>query len=318
MLFKNYSQIIYKIGDREITLADIFRTVSFIDVETSNAFDDYYIQDGETPESVSLKMYGNTKLSWLIMMVNGYNSLKNDWFPSEAEYKKFQESNFGGDAFYVTSLPDIKPGDILVKVTGFTGASLQNAGSVDISTYRHVADFDPYFRKIRGICGSGTFNNNDSILFARRDTNTGVVNYLVFDSYHSEPITTNHTKVVFTEPYQKSVEYFYTAANVVIDPYRYSILGSTGINSDTLYVSESDVLTANNFARCVLYKYGACGGTVSGLIKKSIGEENFAKYIRKQKIKVLKNEYVKSVILVIESTLQSNEIGKVIKIVTNA
>lgn len=318
MLFKNYLQINYKIGDREVTLSDIFRTVSFVDVETSNAFDNYYIQDGETPESVSLKLYGNTKLSWLIMMVNGYNSLKTDWFPSELEYKRSQEANYGGDAFYITSLPDIKPGDILVKVTGFTGASLENAASVDISTYRHIADFDPYFRKIRGICGSGTFSNNDNILFARRDTSTGVVNYLAFDSYDSNPITTNYTKILFTEPYQKSVEYFYTAANVVIDPYRYSISGSTGINSDTLYVNEGDVLTSNNFARCVLYKYGACGGTVSGLIKKSIGEENFAKYIRKQKIKVLKSEYVRSVISVIESTLQANEIGKVIKIVTNA
>jgi|1048.fasta_scaffold44614_2 hypothetical protein len=318
MLFNNYSQIVYKIGGKEVTLADIFRHIIFIDVDTSLAFDDYYIQDGEPPEAVSLKIYGTTNLSWLIMMVNGFNSLKADWFPSESEYKRSLDANFGGDAFYVSALPDIQPGDILVKVTGFTGASMETASGVTLSAYRHIANFDPYFRKIRGISGSGTFSSGDNILFARRDTNTGVVNVIEFNSYHSKPIATNHTEVVYTEPYQNSVEYFYTGGNVVIDPYRYSVSGSTGIKSNTLYLDESDVLTSNNFARCILYKYGACGGSVSGLIKKSVGEENFNKYIRKQKIKILKPEYLTSVLTVIENTIQSNEIGKVIKIVTNA
>jgi len=318
MLFNTYSQIVYKIGGKEITLSDIFRHIVFIDVDTSLAFDDYYIQDGETPESVSLRLYGTTNLSWLIMMVNGFNSLKADWFPSESEYKRSLDTNFGGDAFYVSALPDIQPGDILVKVTGFTGASMETASSVDISTYRNIENFDPYFRKIRGICGSGTFANGDNILFARKDTNNGTVNVIQFNSYHSAPLVTDHTKVIYTERYQNSVEYFYTSTNVVIDPYRYSVSGSTAIDSNTLYLNESDTTTPNNFARCILYKYGACGGSVSGLIKKSVGEENFNKYIRKQKIKILKPEYLTSVVSVIENTIQSNEIGKVIKIVTNA
>lgn len=317
MLFNNYSQIVYKLGDREVTVADIFRNVAFVDVDTNNAYDDYYIQDGEKPEDVALKLYGGSTFSWLVMMVNGFNHIKNDWFMSESEYKTNQDSNYGGDAFYIKALPDIQPGDILVKVSGFTGASMENASTIDVSVYRHIANFDPYFRKIRGISGSGTFQNGDSILFARRDSQTGVINPIIFDSFHSVPLNTNHTTIIYTEKYQNSVQYFYTASNVVIDPYRYSITGSTGIDSDTLYVSESDTLTENNFARCVLYKYGACGGTVSGLIKKSVGEENFNTYMRKQKIRVLKPEYLTTVMSVIKNAIQSNEIGKVIKIVIN-
>jgi hypothetical protein len=45
-----------------------------------------------------------------------------------------------------------------------------------------------------------------------------------------------------------------------------------------------------------------------------VAEDEFAKYLKKQKIKVLKKEYVSSVITLIENALQSPEIGKTMKI----
>jgi hypothetical protein len=317
MLFKNYSQLVYKIGSKEITLLDIFRSVSFVDVDTSKAFNDYYIQDGETPESVALKLYGTANLSWLIMMVNAYSSIKNDWFTSQTEYERLFTQNFGGDAFYISSLPDIQAGDILVKVTGVTGASLESASSINTDVYRYVSSFDPYFRKVRGICGSGSFTAGDKILFARRNAQTNSPEPLVFSSKDSIPKQTDYSELIYAEKYEKSVSYFYTTSNVVIDPYRYSISGSTAIDSRTIYLNTGDTLSADNFARCILYKYGACGGVVNGLLKKSVGEEEFNKYTKKQKIKVLKQEYVQTVVSVIESAIQSNEIGKVIRIRTD-
>ena len=316
MLFNNYSQIVYKIGSKEVTLLDIFRNISFVDVDTSKAFDDYYIQDGETPESVSLKLYANANYSWLIMLVNGFSSLKDSWFISQAEYERKLEQQFGGDAFYISALPDIKPGDVLVKVTGVTGASLENASSIDAGVYRHIFEFDPYFRKIRGICGGGSFTAGDKILFGRYNPEIGTVQRLVFSSKDSVPKQTDYAEIIFTEKYKNSVSYFYAGSNVVIDPYRYSVSGSTSIDSSTIYLNTNDVLTEDNFAKCLLYKYGACGGNVTNLLKKPIAEEEFNKYKEKQRIKVLKLEYLRTVLNVIESAIQSDEIGKVIKIVT--
>lgn len=316
MLFKKYPQLIYRIGNKDLTLCDIFKHVMFIDTETSNAFYDYYIQDGETPENVSANIYGYTQYSWLIMLVNGLSDIKNDWFMSESEYKTQTETDYGGDAFYISSLPDIQPGDVLVKVTGFTGVSMETANAIDNTKYRHITDFDPYFRKIRGISGGGTFANGDKILFARRNAQNGSMDPISFNSYHSVPKTTNHTEVLFTEPYEKSVYYFYTSSNVIVDPYQYSISGLTAVDSDTIYVNTSDLTTKNNFARSLLYAYGACGGQVSGFLTKSLGEDNFNKYIKKQKIKVLRPEYLTVVVSVVEQAIQSNEIGKVIRIKT--
>lgn len=316
MLFKKYSQLIYRIGNKDLTLCDIFKHVMFIDTETSRAFYDYYIQDGETPENVSTKIYGVPQYSWLIMLVNGFSDVKNDWFPSQYEYDSKTETNYGGDAFYISSLPAIQSGDVLVKVTGFTGVSMELAESIDNTKYRHIVDFDPYFRKIRGISGGGTFANGDKILFARRNTQNGTMEPISFNSFHSIPKTTNHTELIFTEPYEKSVYYFYTSNNVIVDPYQYSTSGLTAVDSDTVYVNTSDFDTKNNFARSLLYAYGACGGQVTGFLTKTLGEDNFNTYREKQKIKILKPEYVTSVVSVVERAVQSNEIGKVIRIIT--
>ena len=97
----------------------------------------------------------------------------------------------------------------------------------------------------------------------------------------------------------------------MVDPYLYDKSGLTAINSDTLYLSTTDTTTKNNFARCILYKYGQSGGELeAGLLKKTIGEEDYSTYLSKQKIKVLKSEFVSSVIATIERALESDEIGK--------
>ena len=314
MLFNNYQTIQYKIGNRTVSLVDIFKNITFLNTETSLAYDDYYIQDGESPEDISANLYGTTSLSWLILMINNIAHIKDDWFVSLDEFKKQQENDFGGDAFYISSLPDIKPGDIFVKVSS-TAADSYEAQMVDITNYRHVADFDPYFRKIRGICGSGAFSDGDSILFARRDITNGTINPIYFFNGESTPKETNFTQVLHSEPYGKSVDYFYNGQNVVIDPYRINAAGSTSINANTIYLSTTDTITENNFALCILYKYGACGGTAPfSLYKKTKTESEYDKYIKKQKIKVLKKDYLTPVIVAVENALQSDNIGKKLKI----
>lgn len=314
MLFKNYETIQYRIGNRTVNLVDIFRNITFKNTETSLAYDDYYIQDGESPEDISAKLYGSTEYSWLILMVNNIAHIKDEWFISAEDFIKEQERDFGGDAFYISALPDLVPGDILVKVTATASDNLA-ADIVDINTYRHVAEFDPYFRKIRGICGAGSFSSGDLILFARQNPENGTVTQIFFDNQESVAKTTDFTNILFKESYSSSVEYFYNGQNLIIDPYRLNASGSTSINANTLYTSETDTTTENNFALCILYKYGACGGTAPfGLSKKTVREDEYDKYIKKQKIKVLRKDYLSPVIIAVENALQSNTIGKKLRI----
>jgi hypothetical protein len=308
MLFKNYSQIKYNIAGKSITLLDIFRNIAFSNVDTSAAFDDYYIQDGETPETLSAKFYGNTNYSWLIMLVNAKSSLKSDWFVSAAEYDRYVQANYSGDAIYIQALPDIQAGDVVVKVTSTNGVT---ASGVDNTSYRHIMEFDPYLRKIHGICGGGTFANGDQILFARRNAQNGLVTPISFQSADLTPKTVDFTTLLLVEPYEESLMYFYTSNNVVVDPYKTSATGKTAINSDTIYSNSEDTTTENNFASSVLYKYSSNNGVPdTGLLARNVGELEYDKYLKKQKIKLLKYEYLSTVMLTIENALASDQIGK--------
>jgi hypothetical protein len=138
---------------------------------------------------------------------------------------------------------------------------------------------------------------------------------LSFNDQGAKTSLVDYTNILHKESYDRSILYFYNSYNVIIDPYRLSISGSTSINSDTTYLNANDTLTENNFAKCLLYRYGICGGTLpTGLFKKTIAEDEYNKYIRKQKIKILKSEYVATVLSLIENALKSPLIGKTMKI----
>ena len=310
MLFDNYEKIKYTIGNKEVTISDIFRNISFKDVELSNAFYDYHIEDGETPELVSIKIYGTSSYSWLILLVNSIADRKNDWFESQEHFTRKRDLNYGGDAFYFSALPDLTVGDIMIKATAVSGNS---ATGVTANIYRHVADFDPMLRKVRGIEGAGVFANGDNVVFARKQSN-GLVDPIAFDNQAETPEETDYTNILFIEPYIESVQYFYTASNVVLNPYR---AGTTGYNVDTntTYTDATPGITGNNFARTILYKYGICGGVgYAGANKFEIGTDLFNKYTDKQKIKVLRPEYLSSVVTLIKTALDSDEVGKTFKI----
>jgi hypothetical protein len=76
MYFNNFPEIQYpfKISKRESIriVRDITQNVRFRKevLENVTLYDDYYIKDGETPEIISAKYYGDSRYHWVIMLVN--------------------------------------------------------------------------------------------------------------------------------------------------------------------------------------------------------------------------------------------------------
>lgn len=308
MLFDNYETFIYELDGRKITLTDIFNNISFSNVENNNAFFDYYIQEGESPEAVSARFYGTTSYSWLVLLVNNIIDRKNGWFEDQNEFVRKRELNFGGTAYYIPSIPDIQSGDIMVKVTA-TGGNF--ATDVDESIYTHISSFDPILRKIRGICGNSNFSIGDTVVFGRLQSNGSVVP-LQFNDKQEIPELTDYTNIIYSESYIQSLDYFLTGNNIIIDPYKNGLTGYT-VSTDATYLEIGQ--TGDNFAVTNLYRYGASGGIpVSGMFKQTIFTEYNDKYLEKQKIKILRKEYLSSVLSLIKNSLQSNEVGKVFKI----
>ena len=52
-------------------------------------FDTYDIKNGETPESIAFKLYGDAELHWVVMLINNITDRFHDWPMSEAQFFNF-------------------------------------------------------------------------------------------------------------------------------------------------------------------------------------------------------------------------------------
>ena len=317
MIFNKYKKILYDFEGREVELRDIFTKVTFLDDYTSSkVYDDYYIQEGESPEDVSRKVYSNEIYSWLVLMAN--NIITDDeWYSGDAKFLNISNRKHGGEAFYITELPDIKPGDIIIKVTGTNGNEVQQ---VDETNYRIIRGFDRNFRYVWGDSGSGTLSASDKIMFARRNENNGTVEALNFitSSDINETQLTQWTSIQYKENKINSPIYFKNINNDVSIPpnliFESGSIQGESIPYDVIYTNSNDSNTDNNFARTVLYEYMTNSGSVAGVEKYTYYTDEYTKYSSRQKIRVLKPEYRTITVDLIEQLLTNNQIGKRITI----
>ncbi|CAB5221614.1 Baseplate wedge protein gp53, bacteriophage T4 [uncultured Caudovirales phage] len=88
MYFKDFPNFLYdfKYGDTLKTsiVTDITRNIRVRKEILANItlYDEYDIEDGETPELIAEKIYGDAKYHWVIMLVNDTNDYVTD-FPLE-------------------------------------------------------------------------------------------------------------------------------------------------------------------------------------------------------------------------------------------
>ena len=126
MYFSNFPKFTYSFpsptggetGGRSIVMADIFRSVK-ISKETLNdvaAFEEYVLEDGDRPEDIANKYYGDTKYYWLVLLSNDIIDVSSEWGLSTLESQERLDNYYSGYAFYFNEEMDIQPGDYVVKV----------------------------------------------------------------------------------------------------------------------------------------------------------------------------------------------------------
>lgn len=101
MYFKDFPQFAYdfEIGGKTkvLLLTDITRNVRFRKEVLSKIelYDEYDIQEGETPEIIAEKIYGNANLHWMIMLVNERFDYIADFPMSYPQLMKYIEDKYG-------------------------------------------------------------------------------------------------------------------------------------------------------------------------------------------------------------------------------
>lgn len=105
MYFRGFKKLLYdfKVGNREEVkvVTDITKNVRFRTalLENITVYDIYDMRDGETPEIVAEKFYGNAQLHWIIMLVNNRYDYISDFPLNVYQMEKFIEDKYGNKKF---------------------------------------------------------------------------------------------------------------------------------------------------------------------------------------------------------------------------
>jgi hypothetical protein len=65
--------------------------------ENYTIYDEYDVQNGETPEIVSFNLYETTDYHWVILLMNDIIDPRYDWPLSDINVRKYTESKYGSD-----------------------------------------------------------------------------------------------------------------------------------------------------------------------------------------------------------------------------
>lgn len=94
--FKYFPRINYSADGLSRNVVDI--TTSFllrhVKVDDSFLFQRYIVQDGETPESVSQKIYNTPKYYWTILLVNNIVNPMTEWLMESSMLEKFVNAKY--------------------------------------------------------------------------------------------------------------------------------------------------------------------------------------------------------------------------------
>lgn len=99
MYFENFPQVIYSLdsGLTSFNIVDIFTRVK-ADAQltvTRTAYDEYDVQDGETPEILADKFYGNVELYWIILIANDILDPRFDWPLTTQQLSSYITGKYG-------------------------------------------------------------------------------------------------------------------------------------------------------------------------------------------------------------------------------
>ena len=108
MYFNKLPTILYNFPvageERMFIIKDISVNVRFIKETLNNItlYDEYDINDGDTPEIIAHKVYGATHYHWALMLANLRFDYANDWPMTYDRLEEFVKDKYGVDQMYVT------------------------------------------------------------------------------------------------------------------------------------------------------------------------------------------------------------------------
>ena len=131
-------------------LPDILRRVKQRNAIKSGqfVFDNYDVRDGEKPEDIAYKWFGDAELHWVIMLINDITDRFHDWPLTEAQFLQFINDKYDNvNAVHHYEISQ-QSGDTKKKINIGTDNTDYPAATA-ITNYEHEQEVQDNKRKIR-------------------------------------------------------------------------------------------------------------------------------------------------------------------------
>ena len=152
MYFANFPVIPYDSvgnGDFKLVTNLLKRVAVRAKVSTNTAlYDTYDVKEGEAPEILADKLYGDAELHWVILLVNDITDRYHQWPQNQNQFLAYINDKYSNvDATHHYEISQVS-GDTTIKIdigtdnTGHSGASV-------VTNYEYEEDLQDKKRKIR-------------------------------------------------------------------------------------------------------------------------------------------------------------------------
>ena len=146
MYFENFPVITYKKKD----VTNLLRRVAIRSKVKTNTlfFDTYDVKEGETPEIIADKLYGDSQLHWIIMLVNNIVDRYHEWPMSGNQFLEYVNEKYSNPSATHHYEIEQSSGDTSVKINiGADNTDYPTATA--ITNYEYEVSEQDEKRKIR-------------------------------------------------------------------------------------------------------------------------------------------------------------------------
>ena len=152
MYFKNFPVIPYdSIGNGEVKfVTNLLRRVAVRQKIKTNTllYDTYDIKQGESPESIADKLYGDPELHWVVMLVNDITDRYHQWPMNNNQFIAYLNDKYSNvDATHHYEISQVS-GDTTIKIN-IGSDNTEHSGASIITNREYEEDRQDELRKIR-------------------------------------------------------------------------------------------------------------------------------------------------------------------------
>ena len=136
--FNKFPKLIYTRQGVSNLATDILTRIDVIKgiLDNTSLFYTYSIQEGDTPEMIASKYYGDSELHWIVLIFNEIIDPFYDWPMHYRQFIIFLTNKYGSPA--TAQITNHHYEKIVTSIDGYTGKVTTDVYQIDLDSYNHI------------------------------------------------------------------------------------------------------------------------------------------------------------------------------------